>query len=175
MKYIERIIKNNNGFTLVETLLVIFVFSVIMVLMGGVFVSSLNLQRRAFNLQKTEDNAAFILESMAKEVRVSQITSGVTNCPSAPALSLSLNHPINGSITYSLSGNAIHRNAGGSDTIVSSNTVEFTNIKFCITGNAVNDDRQPRVIVFGSVRSSKTKQQAVINFQTTLSQRFLSD
>lgn len=165
----------NSGFTLIETLLVILLFSVIMILMGGVFVSSLDLQRRAFNIQQAEENAGFILESMAKEIRVSQIAGPDTSCPTSPAATLSITHPVNGAITYSLSGNAVHRNANGADSIISSNTVQFTRLQFCISGTPIDNQQQPRVTIIGSVRSVKTKQQATIDFQTTLSQRFLSN
>mgnify|MGYP001583454228 CR=1 FL=1 len=163
------------GFTLFETLLVILLFSIMVVLMGSIFIGSLNLQRKAFNLQQAEENASFVLEAMAKEIRVSQISGPDTNCPATPAVSLSITHPVNGNIIYSLSGNSIHRNVNGTDSIMNSNSVEFTNLKFCISGAAVDDGKQPRVTIMASVRSVKTQQQASINVQTTLSQRFLSN
>ena len=168
-------IKPNACFTLIETLVVILLFSVIVVLMGGVFVSSLDLQRRALNIQQAEENVSFILELMAKEIRVSQITGPDTSCPAAPAATLSVVHPVNGNITYSLSSNAVHRNVNGTDSIISSNTVQFTRLQFCISGTPIDNQQQPRVTIIGSVRSAKTKQQATIDFQTTLSQRFLSN
>lgn len=165
----------NTGFTLIEMLVSILAFSAIMVLMGGVFVSSLNLQRRALNLQQAEENAGFIMEVMAKEIRVAKITNSETNCPSSPSQTLSIVHPVNGDIVYSLSGNAIHRNVNGTDSIISSSTVEFTRLQFCISGTPIDDTKQPRVTVMAKVRSVKTKQQADIDIQTTLSQRFLSN
>lgn len=167
--------KPDSGFTLVETMVVSLLFSVIMVLMGGAFVSSLDIQRRAFNIQQAEENAGFVLESIAKEIRVSQIGGPDTACPAAPATTLSLIHPVNGNITYTLSANAIHRNVNGVDTIISSNTVQFTRLQFCISGTPIDNRQQPRVTIMGSLRSTKTKQQATIDFQTTLSQRFLSN
>lgn len=138
--------------------------------------SSLNLQRRAFNIQQAEENTGFVLESLAKEIRVSQVVSSDTNCPSAPASTLSITHPINGAVTYSLSGNAIHRTVNGVDSIMSSSgAVQFTRLQFCISGTPVNNQQQPRVTIIGSVKSAKTKQQATVDFQTTLSQRFLSN
>lgn len=153
----------------------IFIFSLLMVLMSGVFVSSLDLQRRAFNIQQAEENANFVLEAMAKEIRVSQIGGPDTNCPTTPAATLSITHPVNGNITYSLSGNVIHRNVNGTDSVMSSNTVEFTRLSFCISGTPTKDQKQPRVTIIASLRSTKTKQQATIDIQTTVSQRYLSN
>ncbi|MEK7151651.1 MAG: type II secretion system protein [Patescibacteria group bacterium] len=169
------ILSVNSGFTLVETLVVVFVFSIIMVLVGSIFTNSLNIQRKAFNIQQAEEGTGFILESMAKEIRVSRIVNSDTNCPSAPTGVLNITHPVNGNVSYFLSGTAIHRSANGIDTVISSNATEFTRLQFCILGTPIDDKRQPRVTVIGSVRSTKTKQQSVIDFQTTLSQRFLSN
>ena len=164
------------GFTLIETLLVILLFSVLVVLMGGVFVGSLDLQRRAFNLQQAEENASFVLETMAKEIRVSQIAGPDTpNCQFSPTPTLSITHPINGNIVFSLSNNSVHRNVNGRDSVISSNTVHFTRLGFCISGASVNDNRQPRVTIVAELRSVKSRQQATIQFQTSLSQRFLSN
>lgn len=172
----KRFFRNNNyGFTLVEMLTAIFLFSILMIVVGGAFVGSLNTQRTAFNIQQAEENANFTLESMAKEIRVGQVTSADTNCPSSPATTLSISHPVNGSIIYSLSGGAIHRNANGTDTIISSNTVQFTRLQFCILGATTGDQKQPRVTILATVKSVKTQQQSSIDFQTTLSQRFLSN
>lgn len=146
-----------------------------MVLMGGVFISSLDLQRRAFNIQQAEENASFIFESIAKEIRVSQIAGPDTNCPATPAATLSIIHPVNGSIIYSLSGDAIHRNVNGTDSVMSSNTVQFTRLQFCISGTPIDDKKEPRVTTIASLKSAKTKQQATIDIQTTASQRFLSN
>ncbi|MBI2669718.1 MAG: type II secretion system protein [Candidatus Yanofskybacteria bacterium] len=162
----------NAGFTLVETILVVFLFSVLAVLMGGVFISSLDLQRRAFNLQQAVENAGFILEFMTKEIRVSQIVGPASDCP---VNTLSITHPVNGSITYALSGNAVHRIVNGTDSVISSNTVEFTRLEFCPSGISVDDQRQPHVTIIASLRSAKTRQQATIDIQTTVSQRFLSN
>ena len=163
--------QKNTGFTLIETLAAIWIFSVVMVLMSGIFVTFLDLQRRAFNLQQAEENVSFVLESMAKEIRVSQIAGPDTNCPDSPAASLNITHPVNGNITYSLSDGAIHRNVGGTDSVINSNSVQFTRLAFCISGTANDDNIQPRVTISGAVRSVKTRQQAIIDFQTTLSQR----
>lgn len=152
----------------------------LVVLVGGAFVSSLELQRRAVNLQQAEDNASFVLELMAKEIRVSQIAGPDTNCPTMPAVTLSITHPVNGNINYSLSGNAVHRNVNGVDSVLSSNTVEFTRLRFCVFGTAIDDQEQPRVTIIAGLKSSKYKgsalrQQIITDIQTTVSQRFLSN
>ncbi len=164
------------GFTLVELLTSITIFSLLMIIVSSVFVSILNAQRRAFNIQQIEENANFVLESMAKEIRVGQV--GVVaepNCPGAPLMSLAFVHPVNGNIVYSLQGLDVHRSVNGTDTIISSNVVQFTRLQFCISGSVVGDNKQPRITILASVKSTNTLQQQSMDIQTTLSQRSLSN
>ncbi len=165
----------NAGFTLIEILTAFLIFSIILTVFSSVFLSSSKLQKGAFNIQQAEENANYILESMAKEIRVSKISGPDTNCPSSPATSLSITHPVNGNIVYSLNGTSVQRTVGGTATTISSNTIEFTRLQFCISGTPIGDQKQPRVTILASIRSKKTQQQAGIDIQTTVSQRFLSD
>lgn len=160
------------GFTLIEAMVAIIVFGIIFTVVGSVFSNALTLQRRALNAQVVDENLNNILESIAREVRVSQISGPDTVCPGSPANTLRIVHPTNGTITYSLSNNAIHRTVNGTDSIASSNTTQFTRLQFCITGTAAGS--QPRVTILGAVQSTDSNQRIQQDFQTTLSQRLLN-
>lgn len=167
------------GFTLVELLVAVFVFSIIIVLVGSMFVSALDLQRRAFNLQQAQESSSFVLETMLKEIRVSDIKSPDSGCSTSLTI---INNPDFGEITYHLGGSAndqLWRTAtvptGTSDVPISSNTVQFSGLNFCVSGVATGDDLQPRVTLIASVKSANTKEQATIDIQTTLSPRQLND
>ncbi|MEK7616152.1 MAG: prepilin-type N-terminal cleavage/methylation domain-containing protein [Patescibacteria group bacterium] len=161
------------GFTLVELLVAMSLFGLIMIIVGSAFVYGLDLQRRAFNLQQTEENAAFVLETMIKELRVSQVSPSVSDsdCTNLPELSLSVLHPDLGAITYTLSGTDIHRNG----VAITSSTVAFTKLNFCISGSQPGDGRQTRITMLASMRSKKTKQQSLIDIQTSVSPRSIND
>jgi type II secretory pathway pseudopilin PulG len=177
MKINLRKIRGESGFTIVEMVTTLFIFSLTMVFFSGAYIGSLNIQRRALNIQQAEENVNFLLEAMAKEIRVSVLdpSNPDNNCPALPSSYLDLTHPINGSIRYYLSGNNLHRVVNGVDTIVNGNTIEFSRLSFCIKGNSTEDDYQPRVSIIGGVRSKKASSQAIIDFQTTLSPRYLQD
>ena len=167
------IIGTKNGFTLVELLVAMFLFSTLMVLVGSMFVQGLNLQRRAFNIQQTEENGTFLMESLLKELRVADVTAPVTdsNCPSSPDSVLSVTHPDFGALTYRLVGTDIQRNG----VVMNSNGVEFTKFVFCVSGMAEGDGKQTRITILASARSQKTKQQSYIDIQTTISPRTIND
>ncbi|TSC90931.1 MAG: hypothetical protein G01um10142_181 [Parcubacteria group bacterium Gr01-1014_2] len=165
------------GFTLVELVVAVFIFTVLTMVAGGSFVSALNLQRRALDIKKVEENGRFVLELMTRELRVANpVNTSNTNCPTSPTNTISFQHPVNGAIQYSLNGTQIQRRVNGVDTIISNPDVEATRLVFCISGNTANDNRQPRVTIVLSLKSGGSAVQAAsIDLQTTVSQRVLSD
>ena len=56
-----------------------------------------------------QENVGFALETMAKEIRVSNLITPNSNCPNSPVQSLNISHPVNGDINYFLSGTDLHR------------------------------------------------------------------
>ena len=166
-----------NGFTLIELIVGVFIFSVLIVLAGGSFVPSLELQRRALNIKRVEENGRFVLELMTRELRVANpINTANNSCPGAGGTSLSFTHPVNGNIEYFLSGNSVHRRVNGLDSVISNPDVEVSRLIFCVSGNSMGDDRQPRVsIVLGLKAVGLTNQADALDVQTTVSQRVLRD
>lgn len=167
----------NKGFTLIELIVAFFVFSVLVVLAGGSFVSALSLQRKALNIKKVEENGRFISELMARELRVANpINTPDTNCPGLGSPFIEFEHPVNGTIRYAWGGPQALRRVNGVDTVISNPDVEVTQMFFCISGNSTNDDRQPRVtIVLRLKAGGSSVEVATIDLQTTVSQRVLND
>ena len=65
----------NKGFTLIELLIALTVFSLVIVSMAAITVSMIKSQRKTFNIQNIQEPARYILESMSKEIRMSEINS----------------------------------------------------------------------------------------------------
>lgn len=160
------------GFTLVETLVSILLFATIAVIVGSVFVSALDLQRRANNLQQTEENASYVLEFMTKEIRVAQSIISTDGCMTAPLSELKIINQYGETVTYSWDGTNILRRVAFTLPINSA-TVKFTRLSFCIAGATVGDQKQPRVTISASIQSVNTKQQITVDTQTTISLRQL--
>ena len=172
--------KRHNGFTLIETLVSAAIFGTIMIIVGSVFVSSLSLQARAFNIQQVEENVSYVFELMTKEIRVSQIQmpfggGPISTCPTTPATALTVLNQFGQTVTYSLAGTNLTRRVNGFSTVLNSNTVQFLSFGICVSGAEIGDGQQPRVTIFSTVKSVKTKQAAAVKTQTTISVRILSD
>lgn len=168
--------KSARGFTLIEVIVSIFIFSILAVLISSVFISALNMERRAYNIQQVVENVNYILEAMVKEIRMANLPPQDTdaNCLS-PAEEISFVNTKSEAIRYFMDGGRIHREIDGVDTIISSNTIEFNRFQFCIIGTAVNDNIQPRITITAGIRSREAAQRETVEIQTTLSQRYLSD
>ena len=164
---------NSHGFTLIEMLIAVFMFSTVMAVASGFFAKIMVLQRRIFLMQQVQENINFILESMAREIRVGHLCPLPTSCQSNTVLDLE--HPINGIIQYSLTGDQVQRIENGTITIISSSAVKFTRLNFIVSGIENYDGKQPKVTIILRARATGGEQFSEINAQTTVSQRLLSD
>jgi len=162
-----------SGFTLIELLVSISVFSVLVTLIGGTFVHALALQRRAFAIQSIQENASFILEAMAKELRVATIIDPQdAPCPRA---TLQVQNQEAEDIQYSLSGTDVIRQINGTETTMNSNAVKFTRLQFCVMGSTLTDQQQPRVTIIATIQAAHADQLASVDVQDTVSLRMISD
>lgn len=165
----NKFFKNEAGFTLIEVTVTILVFSIMMTLVAGIFVKAVELERRTVWSQRVQENSTLIIESMAREIRVSNITSGDSvNCS---ATTLSMVHPVYGNITYSLQGQNIQKQVGSVNGLINSSDVQIANLKFCITGSGANDDQPSKITILVSIKSSKGSPPVSANLETTVTSR----
>jgi Tfp pilus assembly protein PilV len=171
--------QNNNqkGFSIVEAITSIFVFSVVALIVAGLLVQAMNVERRAFSAQAIQENVLAVLELMAKEIRVSNISDQNNNCTTDPALNtLTITHPIEGMVTYSLNGGVVERTTGGITHILSSDDVVFNSLRFCISGSTTpSDNKSARVTVLLSISNKKGREILTTNIHTTVTSRDIVD
>lgn len=106
--------KKLKGFTLIEVLVSLFVFTIVMTAASGIFASSFSGYRYSKNIQRDVENAQFIMSILAKELRTSTVVSptGITNSSSAVQFydhsqGRCFNYRINGGAIQVASNNAI--------------------------------------------------------------------
>jgi len=158
------------GFTIIEVLVSAFVFSIIVIVVGGLFVQILSAERRAFASQKIQENGLFIMELMSREIRVSQIENQDSDCATQ---TLTIIHPVNGTVVYSLdlSSGILKRTADGVVTDLSSSAIAFSRLNFCIMGSGPTDGQQARVAILASIQNKTGKEILTANLETTVSSR----
>lgn len=173
-----------NGFTIIELLVGIVVFSLAIIIAVELLMVGLKSQRKSIAIQNVQDNARYLLGFMSKEIRMSEINTNDSATPEG-TLTLNITHPVNGNITYTFTGAPdwqIKRRFWDADAIppvykegpISSPEV-YVDGRFYVDGKTLNDYQQPRVTIIMKVRTTGTKaeEQATINLETTLSQRIL--
>lgn len=166
-------ITNEKGFTIVEVLIASFVFSIIAIGISSIFIGILTNERRAFAAQKIEENEMFVLEMMARDIRVSKIDGpDDLNCG---LTTLRINHPDKGFIDYTINtGTGIvtkTEEATGTTVDISSADVNFTRMNFCVRGSGTTDQKQTVVTIISSVQNRTGKEKLTFNVQTAVSSR----
>ncbi len=169
---------NNAGFTLIELLVAAAVFMFVVSGVAGLFTTALDIQRRATGMQRIEENAQYVLETIAREIRVSTVTSGDTDCSSGstPANQrLVIKHPVNGTVTYDYNTTSgigvITRNSQS----LTSSDVNVTEFAFCVSGSSA-DGKQTRVTIPMTLQSvaGRPTTRVSVSLQTTITSRDLT-
>ncbi|MDP3800011.1 MAG: prepilin-type N-terminal cleavage/methylation domain-containing protein [bacterium] len=163
--------QKSKGFTLIELIVAMAVFSTVVTIVSSIFVSTMGSQRKNVNQQEVLENARYVLEIMARSIRQStvQTTDGTSSV-------LAINHPVKGLITYQLDSDQIKESTGVNPALaLSSSEVIIDKLSFIVQGNSLSDNAQPRVVIVVSLRNTEVGANIAssINLQTTVTPRNL--
>ena len=167
---------NQAGFTMIELLAAVFLFSVMAIITASIFIRALEIERKSFAAQVVQENALAVFELMSKEIRVSDIAGPDSNC-SVNNLSMTVYDNSGNGIptTYQLNSTlgVVERVYGGVTYYVSSQDVIFTSLKFCILNSGI-DNESVRVTVLAAI-SDRASQLSTIKIHTTTTSRNVAD
>ncbi|MDP3792119.1 MAG: type II secretion system protein [bacterium] len=161
--------KNKAGFTLVEILVSLTIFSLMVVMVATIYVSAVSWERRVVATEKLVENNIFVVETMAREIRVSSISG--PDSLGCTATTLTINHPTYGNVTYSLNGEGNVQRQTSSTVNVSSSNVKFSRMSFCIIGSGPIDNQPAKVTILLSLENRVGIQVMPISVQTTVTSR----
>jgi len=157
----------NKGFTLIELIIALAIFSLVIVSMVSITVSMIKSQRKIFAIQNIQEPARYILESMSKEIRMSEI-----NWVSGDNLTLNITNDKNENVGYRfIAADRLQRQVdGGGWQYLSPANLELTG-GFYISKSSFPD--RAIVTVTMQIKSTETKaeKQAEVYLQSTISQR----
>ncbi len=171
---IER--KSGAGFTLVELIVAIGIFSIVTTIAVGGFVSVLRTQRQAAALVSANSNISLIIEQIAREIRTGDnfCVSGYNcSCALNVCTSLQFHNARNEVATYRTDGaGAIERGVGSQFQKITAQNVNVRYLSFVISGQNPNDGFPPKITISIGVSAKAAGVEAnVINLQTTISSR----
>ena len=166
---------NNKGFTILEMLIAVTIFTLVVASASGLFVSSLKAQRSTLAYQQLLDQTSYLMEYMSRAVRMAKkdITGACTG-------TAKLNYVFSGQCLkfmnyknpsqcqqFCLVGSRIVDENGN---YLTASDLKVTSFNVSLSGQTQSDDLQPKVTVLLNIQG---RENSKIKIQTTISQRNL--
>lgn len=176
------------GFTLLEIIVSIGLFSIVMLIATGALLSMVNANRKAQALKNVMNNVNFAAENMVKEIRVGtsyhgNVEVGSITSPqnaenvSSFAFEKSGGDPETASdqVVFRLSDGVIERSDDGGLTYsaITSSGIDIELLRFWVYGSDPLDTEQPRVAIVIKGSAFLQGGDEDFNIQTTATQRLL--
>ena len=173
------------GFTLVELMVSVSIFSIVMFISLGSILSILDANQKSKTLRSVMDNLNSAMESMTRTVRFginyhcgsSGNTTLPQDCGDPGQNSLNFLSQDNIHVTYSLVGNCVAKSVeGGTNICITSPDIIMTKLVFMVYGSPIYnggaDLFQPQVIiVLSGYVGTKNQSKSTFSLQTTVTQR----
>ncbi len=169
------------GFTLIEIMGSVVIFSVIVLIVTGIFISILRVQRVVLATQEILDQASYALEYMSRAMRMAKKDlTGV--CLSDSGLNYELTSTgvkfidyDNNCTEYYLENNQLKKRIGGDVAALTSQKLKVNYFKIILDGENQTDTKQPRVTFSFEIESQRLPltQRPQLRFQAAISQRNL--
>ena len=181
---------HTRGFTLVEMLVSVAIFSIVMVIALGALLALSESDRKAQSLSSAVNNLSFAIDSMSRSIRVGTAyhcgiggdLSAPQDCKTMASDSFTFQNPSGGEVIYRFSN--IGCGTGGTGCLersldlgatfipLTSPEVVLTSVEFYVIGSTPGDQWQPKVtmLISGYVPLSSNKQ-SNFTLQTSVTQR----
>lgn len=160
------------GFTLIEIIVAIGIFTAVITMALATFLNISNIQRKTGALRAINDNLNFALEVMSREIRSGK---GYCDSPCIPSSSFNFTNSQDETIVYKLNNFSIERSVNSETSLrLTSPEIKIDNLTFIVMGESAGDKKQPRVTIILNGSSVDPKiGELKLNIQTTVSQRRL--
>ena len=170
------------GYTLIEVLVAVSIFTILVAGPTGLFITALRGQRKALAVMEIFDNSSYALEYISRALRMAKKDDlTVMNCLLGDKVNYELTHSGQGikfrnyndeCQEFYLEGGQIKEAKGVNILSLTPDDLEITNLIFQVSGAEQTDYLQPRVTILLEIRK-RTQPESKIRLQTTISQRNL--
>jgi len=176
-------IYGKSGFTIVELIVALSLFTVVMMISTGAIVSLADTNKKVQSMRIAMDNLSLALESMSREIRMGtsyycdpafvvdfKSTPQSNDCTAGASIAFLAQDGIT-TMVYDLSGNAIRRSKDGGSNFseITAQEVNISSLNFYVIGSAVGGDQARVVIVVKGIAGSLVT--SSFNLQTTVTGR----
>jgi len=172
--HVPRFTFHEKGFTLIELMVAVGVFSIAITASSGLFITSLRGQQRTYVVQNLADNARYAMEAMAKEIRMGSGFSGATCAGNSCSFISHMMHRDGKNVKFSLGTDAkIMFDDGISELPITSANIEVTSLDFELIGGSATTQERVVIVMQAKVAGNSPYTSADITLQTTISPRAL--
>lgn len=168
----------NKGFTIIEMMVVVAIFTLLVSASAGLFVSSLRSQRQSLATQEVLDQTSYLIEYMGRALRLAKKDDDAGTCtlPGTPKLNYYFDD-VNQCINFRDYNDECQqfcliegqlKDIAGNE--LTSSTLQVDSFRVELTGQQQPplDNLQPRLTIFLEITG---QEQSGIKIQTTVSQR----
>lgn len=179
MAYMEQRTNSEQcGFTLIEMIVAIFLFSIVMVVATGTIVAIVGANRKAQAVKSVMNNVAFSLDSMTRSLRVGTGYDcvGQSSCASLGTDHISFKSVDGEQVDYQLDtvSKQIERAIeGGAYLPLTAPEVVIERLMFYVDGESTSDDQQPRIRIVVGGHAGEGRARTQFDVETMVSQRIL--
>jgi prepilin-type N-terminal cleavage/methylation domain-containing protein len=171
------------GFTLLEMIVSLGVFSAAILIILGAILSINDAQKKMINIQAVEDNLRFALDTMSREIRTGSVYNcegggSASDCPAGSPI-FAFDSISGGRIIYRWNSvnKSIEESEDNGSTYypITGNDLKIEKLTFYVFGTGTIDFKQPRVtmIIKAFAGEERIKTRSEFNIQTTVTQREL--
>jgi prepilin-type N-terminal cleavage/methylation domain-containing protein len=169
---------NNQGFTLVEVLMAVTVFSIAIAISSSVFLSVGNLQRETVALKNLQNEGRYLMEKMVREIRAREIDYESLDYIDEPVKTMTqglIFHPDEQEevyqIIFSEDSKSISVSVNEQSAQLNSDRVEVVELKFYVY--PFGDNIQPGATILLKLKNKEggAEKDFVLNLQTSVSSR----
>ncbi|MBU3942410.1 type II secretion system GspH family protein [Patescibacteria group bacterium] len=167
----------NKGFTLIEMLVVVVIFSIISVSLTGVFVSSLKIQKYNLKQQQLLNQTSYFVEYMSRSIRMAKKdTIGCIDGSNFQETASSIKFATYNDECWDfyLESGQIKINKNGTVYNLTSNDLNIDSFVVSVTGDVIGDDQQPKVTFSLNIKANNVgSSMPILKIKTSISQRNL--
>ena len=174
----NKIPNNKRGFSLIEMMVAVTLFSMVMLIGVGALLSLIDANKKAQALNSVMNNLNFAVESMSRNLRVgtNYNCGGGPDCTSGgTSVSFISSKGENIVYQYNSSEKRIEISKdGGAYVTITAPEVTIDDFAFLVKGASSSDNLQPRIVIkIRGTAGVKEKIKTSFNLQTTVSQRVI--
>lgn len=168
-----RVFKEQQGFTLLELIVAIGIFSVAATISVSTLIFLASAQRKAINLQNAHDNIRFALEFIAREIRTGDTYLAGCDWALGGCSNFSFRQTLtNDTVEFRLHNGVVEKSINAGPYLpITDPKRSITKLRFYVSGVGLSEQQKVTIVMEVKTGIEGSREAALLNLQTTVSRR----